>query len=251
MEKMARLQGFSGDAESFGALAKKIKAAFNARFWNPVTRKYDRDSQAANAMALFMGLVTDENKSIVLDNLIADIRARGNALTAGDVGYRYVVQALEAAGRSDVIFDMNSRSDVPGYGWQLSHGATALTETWQAMPNRSNNHLMLGHLDEWLYSGLGGIKPDESGTKNSVGWKHFYITPQPVGDINSCNVTYKSPYGDIVSSWKITEDRGEGAHFRLSVTIPPNSSATVILPGETSGKNYGSGSYVFQSPITK
>ncbi|MCI1785321.1 MAG: glycoside hydrolase family 78 protein [Bacteroidales bacterium] len=251
MEKMARLQGLSGDAASFEALAKKIKAAFNARFWNPVTRKYDRDSQAANAMALFMGLVTDENKSRVLDNLIADIRARGNALTAGDVGYRYVVQALEDAGRSDVIFDMNSRSDVPGYGWQLSHGATALTETWQAMPNRSNNHLMLGHLEEWLYSGLGGIRPDESGDAGSVGWKHFFIAPQPAGDITSCKVTYESPYGDIVSSWKITEGEGNGRHFRLSVTIPPNSSAMVFLPGETSGKDYGSGSYVFQSTIIK
>jgi len=30
--------------------------------------------------------------------------------------------------QADVIFDMNSRTDVPGYGYQLAHGATALTE---------------------------------------------------------------------------------------------------------------------------
>ena len=62
-----------------------------------------------------------------------DIRQRGNALTAGDVGYRYVLRALEDAGRTDVIFEMNNRYDVPGYGWQLAHGATALTESCRRM----------------------------------------------------------------------------------------------------------------------
>ena len=71
-------------------------------------------------------------KTAVIDALIKDIRNRNNALTAGDIGYRYVLRALEDAGRSDVIFEMNSRDDVPGYGYQLKHGATALTESWQA-----------------------------------------------------------------------------------------------------------------------
>ena len=32
---------------------------------------------------------------IVLKNLIDDIRGRGNAVTAGDIGYRYVVQTAK------------------------------------------------------------------------------------------------------------------------------------------------------------
>ena len=42
-----------------------------------------------------MGLTTPENRQQVFDNLIADIRGRNNALTAGDVGYRYVLRALK------------------------------------------------------------------------------------------------------------------------------------------------------------
>ena len=56
-----------------------------------------------------MGLTTPENRQQVFDNLIADIRGRNNALTAGDVGYRYVLRALEAGGASDVIYDMNCK----------------------------------------------------------------------------------------------------------------------------------------------
>jgi len=69
-----------------------------------------------------------------------------------------VLRVLEGNGRSDVIFDMNSRTDVPGYGFQLAHAATSLTESWQAYRFVSNNHFMLGHLMEWFYSGLGGIR---------------------------------------------------------------------------------------------
>jgi alpha-L-rhamnosidase len=54
-------------------------------------------------------------------------------------------------------------------GFQIAKGATALTESWTALKNVSNNHLMLGHLMEWFYNGLAGIKQ----TENSVGFKEI------------------------------------------------------------------------------
>mgnify|MGYP000779327759 CR=1 FL=1 len=187
MEKMANLLGKPDDARKYQELAARIKQAFNRTFWNPSTRTYDRNSQAANAVALYMGLTTPENRQQVFDNLIADIRGRNNALTAGDVGYRYVLRALEAGGASDVIYDMNCKYDTPGYGWQLAHGATALTESWQAYGFVSNNHFMLGHLMEWLFSGLGGIRQKE----DSFGFKHIVIKPEPVGDVRDAQVSYE------------------------------------------------------------
>jgi hypothetical protein len=128
---------------------------------------------------------------------------------------------LEDAGRSDVIFAMNSRTDVPGYGYQLAHGATALTESWAALPTVSNNHLMLGHLQEWLYGGLGGIRP----AAGAVAFDKIDIRPEPVGDVASARATHQSPYGLIVSDWKKTAKA-----FDLTVTIPANTTATIYLP---------------------
>ena len=125
--------------------------------------------------------------------MVKDIKGRNNALTAGDIGYRYVLRALEDAGRSDVIFNMNSRDDVPGYGFQLKHGATALTESWQAYESVSNNHFMLGHLMEWFYAGLAGIKQAD----HSVAYNKIEIKPQPVGDVTAAKATYHSPYGEL------------------------------------------------------
>src|SRR5574344_246346 len=239
MSKMAKLLGKDSEVTELNTLAGRVKDSFNRKCSDPKTNKYERNSQTANAMALFMGLTTEDSKQAALDNLIADIKSRGNALTAGDIGYRYVVQALQQAGRQDVIYDINSNTSVPGYGWMLNHGATALTESWQAMADKSNNHFMMGHLQEWLYGGLGGIRPDESGTPETVGWKHFTIAPQPCGNITYCNVSYDSVRGKIVSKWKISDNT-----FLLEVIIPKNTTATVVLPGQKA-KEVGAGKHSF------
>ena len=221
MQKIALLLGENDDAEKYGKLLVEIKKAFNDKFWNKSTLKYDRDSQTANAIALYTGLTDDTNREQAFENLKADIRGRNNALTAGDVGYRYVLRALESNDASDIIYDMNCKYDVPGYGWQLAHGATSLTESWQAYGFVSNNHCMLGHLMEWLFGGLGGIRQDQ----NSTAYKNIVFKPEVVGDIREVNVSHKSPYGVVRSEWKDGEDA-----FTLRVEVPANSFASVYLP---------------------
>ena len=80
---------------------------------------------------------------------------------------------------------------------------------------------MLGHLMEWLFSGLGGIRQSES----SVGFKHIIIDPQITGDITHAKTSYESPYGTIRCEWK--KDDGK---YSLRVSIPSNCTATAIVP---------------------
>ncbi len=221
MEKIATILGKKADALSYAKVAIEVSKAFNAKFFNQETKQYGSGSQAANAMAVYLGLVAENDKQAVIDNLVKDIRSRNNGLTAGDIGYRYVLKVLEDAGRSDVIFDMNSRSDVPGYGMQLAKGATALTESWAALPTVSNNHFMLGHLMEWFYTGIGGIRQNEGG----VAFNKIRIEPEVVGDLTAAQTQYDSAYGIIATDWKKTADG-----FQLDVTIPVNTTAVVYLP---------------------
>jgi alpha-L-rhamnosidase len=221
MQTIANKLGKVDDANKYSALASEVKKAFNAKFFNENTQQYGSGSQAANAMAVYMGLVQPNYKAAVIANIISDIRARNNSLTAGDIGYRYLLRVLEEAGRSDVIFDMNSRSDVPGYGMQIAKGATALTESWEALPTNSNNHFMLGHLMEWFYSGVGGIRMDDDG----VAFNKIKIYPEVVGDLTSAKTSYESPYGLIATNWKKLS-----AGLSLEVTVPANTTASVYLP---------------------
>jgi alpha-L-rhamnosidase len=132
-----------------------------------------------------------------------------------------LLRVLDDEGRSDVIFDMNNRSDVPGYGYQLAHGATALTESWQALGGVSNNHFMLGHILEWFYSGLGGIRMEEDG----IAMNKIAIRPEPVGNVTGATASYQSPYGLIITNWQKQEKT-----FTLATTIPANATATIYLP---------------------
>jgi hypothetical protein len=236
MTNIAKLLHKAADAKRYQQLAAEVKRSFNTRFFNKQKLQYDSASQTANAMALYMGLAEPPYKKAVADALVRDIKGRSNALTAGDIGYRYVLRALEDAGRSDVIFDMNSRDDVPGYGYQLKHGATALTESWQAYPSVSNNHFMLGHLMEWFYAGLCGIKQ----AKDGVGYNKIEIRPQPVGDITYAKASYRSPYGLIKAHWVRT-----GNTFELNITVPANTTAGIYLPGNEKPKKVGSGNYTY------
>ena len=221
MTRIATLLNKPTDAQQYKQLALAVKKSFNEKFYNSQTHQYASGSQTANAMALFMDLVEPAYRDSVLANLIRDIRSRNNALTAGDIGYRYVLRALEDAGRPDIIFDMNSRDDIPGYGYQLKHGATALTESWQAYPSVSNNHFMLGHLMEWFYSGLCGIRSADE----AVAYNKIEIRPQPVDDISHASASYHSVYGWIRSGWK----KSKGI-FELKVTIPSNTTAIIYIP---------------------
>jgi alpha-L-rhamnosidase len=225
--KIAVLLGKTGDADAYKKLAAAVKQSYNKKFFNAETKQYGTGSQAANAMSVYAGLVEPQYKTAVVNNIVKDIRDRGNSLTAGDIGYRYLLRVLDDKGRSDVIFDMNSRADVPGYGYQLAHGATALTESWAALPAVSNNHFMLGHLMEWFYSGLAGIRAAD----DAIAFNKIEIRPEVVGDVTWAKANYQSPYGTISSSWK-----KEAGKFELSVTIPANTTATICLPVNKAAK---------------
>jgi hypothetical protein len=158
----------------------------------------------------------------VLDALVRDIRAHDTANTAGDVGYRYVLRALADGGRSDVIFEINNQSDKPGYGMQLAKGKTSLTEAWDG--GSSQNHFMLGQIQEWFYHDLAGIQ----NAPGSAGFKQIVINPQPVGDVTWVKASYNSIRGKIISDWK-----RDGDQFTLKVTIPANTRATVFVPAQS------------------
>lgn len=221
LEKIARLLNNTSDAVVYKQQAAAIQKTFNEKFFDATAKIYATGSQTSMAMPLCVGLVAEEDKAAVMKNMVYSITATGKKLTAGDIGFHFLIQALHEGGASQLIYDMNSRDDVPGYGYQLKKGATALTESWPALEEVSNNHLMLGHIMQWFYEGLGGIQQDE----NSNGYKQIVIKPELVGDINYVNANHQTVYGNIVSRWKKTADS-----FELYVEIPANTTAVIYLP---------------------
>ena len=219
LSQAAALLGKKSEAKQFKKLAEEIRRAFNKEFFNTTNKTYSTGSQCANSIPLVMNLCEPKHRDAVLKAIVADVRANG--LTAGDVGFRYLLRALAEGGRHDMIFEMTNQSEKPGYGYQLKMGATSLTEAWDARRSSSQNHFMLGQIMEWFYSDLAGIAIDPA----APGFKNIIINPQPVGDVTWALANFDSVRGKIVSYWK-----RDGDKFTLQITIPPNTTARVSLP---------------------
>lgn len=218
--EVMKLAGKGDESRKYAEKANEVKRDFNARFWDNEHHRYDKGSQTAQAMPLVVGLAPVEERGHVLEALVEDIRGHNNHVTAGDVGFHYVVDALMDGDRSDVLYDMLERTDSPSYGYQLAKGATALTEAWDANPDSSQDHFMLGHAEEWFYRGLGGIRIDMQAAPAD----RITLEPQLVGSLRSVHTRYESSWGPIESNWTRGTSTSE-----YDFAIPVNTTATVKI----------------------
>jgi alpha-L-rhamnosidase len=220
MSGIARVLGETADAQRYSALAERIGAAFNDKYLKEDF--YASGSQASDALALDMGIVPAAKRQAVLDHLAASIKANGYHLTVGEIALPSVFRVLSAAGRDDLIYTVATQTGNPSYGYQVTHGATSLTENWDGPTSgNSQNHFMLGAIDEWFGSGLAGIRQADG----SVAFEHLLIRPAVVGDLTHAAGSYDTPRGRVASSWNRS-----GHTLRLDVTIPPGAPARVEVP---------------------
>lgn len=220
MSGIAGALGKTDDAQRYAALATRIGAAFNDKYLSGDT--YASGSQASDALALDMGIVPAAEREAVLDHLTASIKANGYHLTVGEIALPSVFRVLSAAGRDDLIYTIATQTGNPSYGYQVTHGATSLTENWDGPTSgNSQNHFMLGAIDEWFGAGLAGIRQADG----SVAFEHLLIRPAVVGDLAHAAASYQTPRGAVASSWSRS-----GGTLRLDVTIPPGAPARVEVP---------------------
>ena len=216
----AELLGQNDDLRKYLALATSIREAFNQKFYHADTSLYDNGSQTALSCALCQGLVEPENQARVLARLVAAVEQANYHIDTGILGAKYLLNTLLENGRADLAYRMVAQKDQPSWGWWLEQGATTLWEQWNGTESR--NHIMFGDVSAWFYKALAGLQPD----LQAPGFKHFFIKPQVVGDLTSARGQYDSIRGRIVSEWAV-----EKGQFKLRVVVPPNTTATIVVPG--------------------
>ena len=240
MEEAAHRLKKTEDEKFFAKQRAFVYEEYNSQFLDDQTGRYANGSQACQAMSLMAGLVPEQYEKKAVSQLRDEVVKRGYAITAGDVGHPYLVAALMKYGMNDLLNKMTNITDRPGYGYQVKNGATTLTEEWDGPdPNRphgSQNHLMLGSIDEWFFAGLGGI----GSIRTNQEFNHVTICPHIAENMDFCKVQMKHPYGMIGVSW---EKAGETT--TVAVTLPPNMTATICTEDKKKEWVIGSGTYTY------
>ncbi|EQD32013.1 alpha-L-rhamnosidase, partial [mine drainage metagenome] len=227
MARYARLLDKPSDAERFNSLAAKMKAAYNSALYNAKIGVYGNGSETSGIVSLAYGMVPERRRKAVIDNVVDKILGPGHGhIGTGLIGGQYLMRTLSRFGRPDIAYRLITNTTYPSWGYMIKHGATNIWELWNGNTANafmsSRSHIMLiGDLVLWLYEDVAGIKPDWA----APGFKHVIMDPHPIGDLRFVNAWHRSPYGRIVSDWRV-----KGHRFIWRVVIPANSSATVYVP---------------------
>jgi alpha-L-rhamnosidase len=224
---LARIAGILGkteDQKHYETLAAEIGEAFNRHFWDEEAGGYGTNNQSCNCFALWLGLVPEDRKARVLENLVRDIVERGYHLTTGNVCTKYLLEALSANNRTDVALKIATQTTYPSWGYMLENGATTLWERWELYTSHgmnSHNHPMMGSISSWFYKVLAGINI----TPQTAGFDYFDLHPHIVEGLDYVIAQHHTIRGMVESAWY-----REGERLILHVTIPVNCFADVTFP---------------------
>jgi alpha-L-rhamnosidase len=220
MSDVARILGNDKESRYYKTLSEAIRDKYNKCYLNTMTASYNDGSQMANSFPLYLGIVPENIKSRVLDNLVNDIVVKNNThLTTGVLGTKYMPEALARLGRADVAWEIINQKSAPGWNDMMSK-YTTMCEFWTL--KQSKNHVMMGSIDAWFYKYIAGIQPDE----NFPAFASFVIKPLRLDSLGSAKADIETIRGTISSVWK----RMNG-HFSLKVEVPFNTTAMVYIPG--------------------
>lgn len=246
MSSFAEIAGHQDDAALYAAEADSVCKAFNRRFYNSREGYYGNNTVTGNLIALRFGMVPDNERNRVVDNIVKKITNEYDShVCVGVIGIQHLMRGLTENGHADLAYTIASNRTYPSWGYMADQGATTIWELWNgntAAPDmNSGNHVMLlGDLLIWEYRMLAGINPAESG------FRKIRLQPVIPDGLSSVAATYDCVYGKIASSWQLSGDT-----LDWTFTIPANTQAEVCVPdpdGSYTTRTYGSGTYKISSP---
>ncbi|KAI4716608.1 permease of the major facilitator superfamily [Aureobasidium sp. EXF-10727] len=237
MSMISECIGYKGEAARYAVEHKKLKKAFGRKYITieglPVA-----DTQTGLALAIVFDLFkTPDQAKVAAARLERAVKLANFKVATGFAGTPIVTHALSSVGLQNLAYRMLSEKECPSWLYPITMGATTIWERWNSMlpdgsinPGEmtSFNHYALGSIVNWLHSVVGGISPLQPG------WKHSLVRPVPGGSLTHAEVRHRTPYGMLECKWSIN-----AGQFKVSLTVPPNTTARVVMPDKQASKTLG------------
>ncbi|KAK1701618.1 bacterial alpha-L-rhamnosidase, partial [Colletotrichum lupini] len=244
--QMAEWLGETADADRYNTAYSNLKTKFQAA-WINIDGTMVSETQTGLILPLYFGLIPDAQVANATQRLRAIIEQNQYKVGTGFAATHYLGLGLSAVNATDTFYGMIQQEEVPGWLYQVKMGGTTTWERWDSMlPDgkinpgdmTSFNHYAYGSVADWMHKTIGGISPA------APGYKRISIAPIPGGMLTNAACSLYTQYGLVSAEWWL-----ESSNFRLQVTIPPNTVATITIPavGRKAGRTteVGSGTYTF------
>lgn len=227
LARSAALLGKADDAARYGALAARVRQAYNERYWDAAQHRYRSldaggkprmYAQTPNVLAVAFGLVPDGEAAAVMRSVNDDIVARGDHLGTGVYAGRYVMTLLSDYGYADTAYRVATQRQYPSWGYWIDNGLSTMAEGWE-LSARSWDHHYWASVSSYFYQALAGIRSD------GPGYRRIVVRPQPPRGLDAVRAWLDAPQGRIVSAWR----RADG-QLHYEIEIPPGSDAEIRLP---------------------
>ncbi|WP_299012555.1 family 78 glycoside hydrolase catalytic domain [uncultured Polaribacter sp.] len=231
----AEVLGKTDEQTKYESIYKEVANAFDKKFFDETGKvKGATETQTSYLLALAFDLLPDHKVKNAQANLLRKLKEADYHLRTGFLGTPLLSKVLDEMGEIDMVYKLIFNETYPSWFYSINQGATTIWERWNSysktegynpMSMNSLNHYAYGAIGEWMYERIGGIAPLEAG------YKVIKIAPEPRKPLTSASTSLETPYGKVSSTWEIKNDE-----FQLKVTIPPNTTAKVIIPADTKQK---------------
>jgi alpha-L-rhamnosidase len=217
MAAFADKLGFLQDKQIFLDLANKIKAKFIQTYTNQDSNKLKIETQTALSCSIYYGTINVTQP--VEKQLLEKIKANDNKLDFGLLGSKCFSSVLTAMGEADLVYEMITQPKLPSWGHWMQQGANTLWEHWDGTSSR--NHIFLGDVSTWFWQNLAGIQTNQT----QPGFKSIVIKPQIISQLQWVKAKTHQIHGEIIVQW-----RKVLTGLKVNISIPPNTTALVVLP---------------------
>ncbi|MCC7491700.1 MAG: family 78 glycoside hydrolase catalytic domain [Fimbriimonadaceae bacterium] len=226
---IAKLLDRPAEEAKYRGLAEQIREAFQ-RTWLTADFQLRGATQAGYAMALNFDLIPAAGRAQAVEHLVGELAKYRDHISTGFHSTHRLMLELSDAGRGELAWKLLTNRTFPSWLYSIDNGATTIWERWDGYVKgrgfqnpgmNSFNHWALGAVGEWIFQRIGGLRPDPS----RPAWQHVQIAPTPGGGVSWSKCSYRSPRGLLRCDW-----RREGGVLHLSGSLPPNVTATLILP---------------------
>lgn len=243
VKKIAEILDRQKEAEKYAQLYARTLEAFRQEYYTPAGRIVS-ETQTGAVLSLYFDLAREKDRPRILKNLLTNIENHKNHLSTGFVGTPYLCHALSENGAHQMAGTLFMREDYPSWLYAVNKGATTIWERWDSIkPDgsfdesgmNSLNHYAYGSVGDWLYRKAAGL------TQLEPGYKKFMIKPMFVKGIEETEISFESVYGKIEARASCKNGK-----IRVSVRVPANTSAVLILPEKEGQISLGSGTYEYE-----